>query len=320
MAAEGGGGTGGISKTIVEVYVETDSESEPYSSSEGEDGSEATLTAQEGGLEEEGGLGQDLHEPGQPVGRETPQAVPPDMIPHQLSSPPIISSSGIFIFVFTMCVCVHASFCMLHTAIAPGDSPFPELLDQESGFDLYDPELAGTPPDVETHEMEMDIVVDDPTSSDIGGQPLIEPNTKSDSHSPSVQSSSTTVQPLTSKPKQEDASVIKHDPETLPVGLCEPPDNDPTKLYCLCQEPATFSMIPCHKCLNWFHGECVGLTRQKAATVKQFYCPLCIDKDPNLVTMFESRAEREAMLKKERGQLPSQTKGSRKGGKKHSRR
>lgn len=43
MAGEGGQ----ISKTIVEVYVETDSESEPYSSSDGEDGSEATLTAQE---------------------------------------------------------------------------------------------------------------------------------------------------------------------------------------------------------------------------------------------------------------------------------
>jgi hypothetical protein len=82
-------------------------------------------------------------------------------------------------------------------------------------------------------------------------------------------------------------------------------------------------MIPCHKCQNWFHGECVGLTRQKAATVKQFFCPLCIDKDPSLVTTFESRAEREAaMMKRERGQqLPSiQSRGSRKSGKKHSRR
>ena len=83
MAAEGGQ----VSKTIVEVYVETDSESEPYSSSEGDDGSETTLTAQEGGTEEEG-------EPSQlePVGQQESQTIPPDII--QMSPPTIISSEG----------------------------------------------------------------------------------------------------------------------------------------------------------------------------------------------------------------------------------
>ena len=211
--------------------------------------------------------------------------------------------------------------------IAPGDSPFPELLDQESGFDLYDPEnaeLAVSPPDIETNELEMevDVEVDNIISSDIPvGQPT-EPDSKSSSHSPSIHSSSTTDQSATtSRPTRDTSPVLKLDNETLPyVGLSQPPDNNPTKLYCLCQEPATFSMIPCHKCQNWFHGECVGLTRQKAATVKQFFCPLCIDKDPSLVTTFESRAEREAMLKRERGQLSGQARGSRKSGKKHSRR
>lgn len=88
MAEEGqGGGGGGISKTIVEVYVETDSESEPYSSSEGDDGSETTLTAQEAGTEEEPDLNQEASH------KET-RVIPSEIMPSQLSPPEIISSSG----------------------------------------------------------------------------------------------------------------------------------------------------------------------------------------------------------------------------------
>ena len=185
--------------------------------------------------------------------------------------------------------------------------------------------MAVTPPEVETQEIEMEEVgVDETMSEEVGGSLATEPGVKSSSRSPpaSYSSSHSPDQPIISQTKRDIAPVIKHDPETVTVaGLGAPPDSDPTKLYCLCQEPATFSMIPCHKCQNWFHGECVGLTRQKAATVKQFFCPLCIDKDPSLVTSFESRAEREAILKKERGQLLGYSKGgSKRSGKKHSRR
>ena len=86
MSAEGGQ----VSKTIVEVYVETDSESEPYSSSEGDDGSETTLTAQEGGAEEEEGE----EKTSEPVRHQESQQIPPDMIPCQMSPPTIISSEG----------------------------------------------------------------------------------------------------------------------------------------------------------------------------------------------------------------------------------
>ena len=177
----------------------------------------------------------------------------------------------------------------------------------------------------EEEEMEVDIEAgtDAPTSSETTAQLQDAPDTKSGSHSPSFHSGSTIDSISSSKqPKVESTPAIKHDPvAVVTVGLREPPDNDPTKLYCLCQEPATFSMIPCHKCQNWFHGECVGLTRQKAATMKQFFCPLCIDKDPSLVTTFESRAEREAaMLKKEKGGGSGHGRGYKKSGKKHSRR
>ncbi len=102
--------------------------------------------------------------------------------------------------------------------------------------------------------------------------------------------------------------------------------SDPNALYCMCRQPAlNYFMIQCHKCEEWFHGSCVGITRQKSARVKDFYCPLCIDRDPSLVTVFLSKAEEEeaALREKQRSQIynpgPSRKTASR-SGKKHNRR
>lgn len=68
-----------------------------------------------------------------------------------------------------------------------------------------------------------------------------------------------------------------------------------SKLYCICHQPAlNYFMIQCDKCGEWFHGSCVGITRQKAARIREFYCPLCIDGDPSLSTVFKTKAEEPA--------------------------
>lgn len=116
MAEEGQ--AGGISKTIVEVYVETDSESEPYSSSEGDEGSETTLTAQEGATEEEPDLNQE------PSHHEEARVIPSEIVPSQLSPPAIIASSGTLIFskkcIFYVLVVVHLQLLL------QGNPPFPD--------------------------------------------------------------------------------------------------------------------------------------------------------------------------------------------------
>ena len=69
-------------------------------------------------------------------------------------------------------------------------------------------------------------------------------------------------------------------------------DASASKLYCICRQPAlNYFMIQCDRCGEWFHGSCVGITRQKAARIKEFYCPLCIDSDPSLATVFKTWAE-----------------------------
>ena len=101
-------------------------------------------------------------------------------------------------------------------------------------------------------------------------------------------------------------------------------ERDPSKLYCICGQLAgSYFSIQCHKCRDWFHGSCVGISRQNATKIKEFYCPICIDRDPNLVTVFRSREEEEASSKERQQRLqysPHVARSSKKQAKKHSRR
>lgn len=73
-------------------------------------------------------------------------------------------------------------------------------------------------------------------------------------------------------------------------------------LYCICGDSQWDSaMIECHNCHKYFHGSCVGISRLKAALLKCFYCPLCIDGEPELVTEFGTRVEQKPVEGKGEG-------------------
>ena len=47
-------------------------------------------------------------------------------------------------------------------------------------------------------------------------------------------------------------------------------------LYCHCRGPDTGSlMIQCERCLEWYHGVCVGLSAKQAKSIKAYVCSLC---------------------------------------------
>ena len=80
-------------------------------------------------------------------------------------------------------------------------------------------------------------------------------------------------------------------------------------------------MIQCHGCHNYFHGNCIGISRLKATLLKHFYCPVCVDRDPTLVTEFAERAEKEeAATEDRRGGAAQQREVKRSKYKKNSRR
>ena len=60
---------------------------------------------------------------------------------------------------------------------------------------------------------------------------------------------------------------------------------------CFCGGGSRSGMIKCGSCGGSYHGDCVGVTRQRAALLEQFHCPSCMSRDPSLVTVFREEAE-----------------------------
>src|SRR5437763_487056 len=48
------------------------------------------------------------------------------------------------------------------------------------------------------------------------------------------------------------------------------------KLYCICRSTDGESfMIECDNCDEWFHGDCVSISREESQMVDKYYCPNC---------------------------------------------
>eukprot|EP00743_Colponemidia_sp_Colp-15_P008794 GILK01009596.1.p1 GENE.GILK01009596.1~~GILK01009596.1.p1 ORF type:complete len:1734 (+),score=481.87 GILK01009596.1:978-6179(+) len=52
---------------------------------------------------------------------------------------------------------------------------------------------------------------------------------------------------------------------------------DPTKLYCICRRPddGVALMIQCDQCDEWFHGDCVNVSKAQANKFKDYQCQVC---------------------------------------------
>ncbi|KAJ7706131.1 hypothetical protein B0H17DRAFT_612543 [Mycena rosella] len=78
-----------------------------------------------------------------------------------------------------------------------------------------------------------------------------------------------------------------------PEGSEKPEDEDEDalvaaaqddKLYCVCKTKYDEDrfMIACDKCDEWYHTQCVDMPDLVVDLVDQFFCPLCIEKNPTL--------------------------------------
>lgn len=57
-------------------------------------------------------------------------------------------------------------------------------------------------------------------------------------------------------------------------------EDDPDRLWCVCRQPFDNRfMICCDRCEEWYHGDCVGITRKRGAQMEvnneEYICSLC---------------------------------------------
>lgn len=225
--------------------------------------------------------------------------------------------------------------------VRPADALFLEVEEEGSGFDLYDRDedvfgvspahMCDFPVDVSMLSV---IAGDDEDSSDPSPShsnpcsPQSKPYPPHSGHSPHSKPypsdpthSSNSPLPSELRPSNlaQQVNFSPQSPEGARRNSTPPDEVVSSPRYCICKDPLWDSaMIECHRCNKYFHGSCVGISRQRASLLRHFYCPVCIDEDSELVTEFGSRellAEQKLEVKR-----PVVVEGRKYKNKKHSRR
>ena len=49
------------------------------------------------------------------------------------------------------------------------------------------------------------------------------------------------------------------------------------QVFCICRRPESDFMIQCDRCKEWYHGNCIGITKRKAKTIDTYICDGCKD-------------------------------------------
>lgn len=68
-----------------------------------------------------------------------------------------------------------------------------------------------------------------------------------------------------------------------------------TERYCICRQPFDGLMIGCDHCDDWFHDNCIGMSKEKAEKVEHYTCPSCTILQDLSTALQQSMEERTTM-------------------------
>ncbi|PFH54515.1 hypothetical protein AMATHDRAFT_44374 [Amanita thiersii Skay4041] len=111
--------------------------------------------------------------------------------------------------------------------------------------------------------------------------PIPPPVKKSASSTAASRSRSTSVMPSGSAGPEGDSKALDKQEEEESSDAA----NDDDKLYCVCKTKYDEDrfMIACDRCDEWYHTQCVDMSDLVVDLVDQFFCPICIEKNPTLL-------------------------------------
>merc|ERR1712048_1160451 len=70
------------------------------------------------------------------------------------------------------------------------------------------------------------------------------------------------------------------------------------EVFCICRSSDIERfMIACEKCNEWFHGDCINVSRKKAKSIEEWFCFKCLEKDKKLKKPAKQSSKRKKLLK-----------------------
>ncbi|XP_041346830.1 uncharacterized protein LOC121366442 [Gigantopelta aegis] len=76
------------------------------------------------------------------------------------------------------------------------------------------------------------------------------------------------------------------------------------RVYCICRtSDCSRFMIDCDNCMEWFHGDCIGITHSDGRIIKRYYCTFCRQKDPSLSIIWRTKKLKPKKVKSDRDSM-----------------
>merc|ERR1712048_915835 len=87
------------------------------------------------------------------------------------------------------------------------------------------------------------------------------------------------------------------------------------EVFCICRSSDIERfMIACEKCNEWFHGDCINVSRKKAKNIEEWFCSKCLEMDNKLKIKYKVKMGSEKLhkVKEKKLKKPAKHSGKRK--------